>query len=163
MPPKTPNITFFPQFYQQVTVFRASRAFTWPYTWPAAILRLISLYHKHLSTKELAECFQVAGLFTKGIRVTAPVRILSYAIGGSLFSWEWLPNSTTFHCSFLLLESSAPDNIGAQAKNGHYYIARLGSLGVAKPRQVPNWSPSEPTRNMQVIPLKPTGKETLCL
>ena len=55
--------------------------------WPAAILRLILLYHKHLSIKELAERFQVAGLFIKGIRATAPVRILSYAIGRSLFSY----------------------------------------------------------------------------
>ena len=57
----------------------------------AAILWLISLYHKHLSTKELAERFQVVGLFTKGIRATAPAEYyLTQSAGAYLVENDFL-------------------------------------------------------------------------
>jgi len=59
--------------------------------WPAAILWLISLYHKHLSTKELVERFQVIGLFTKGIRATAPAEYyLTQSAGAYLVENDFL-------------------------------------------------------------------------
>jgi len=79
-------------------------------------------------------------------------------------------DSSAFHYSFLLLESSAPDNRGAQVKNGHYYFARPGPLGGAKPRQVPARAYKEhasnapkPSRLGEGRSRSRTGKEALCI